>query len=76
MLHLFHTLNLPILTFDCEIWGLGKCDIIDKYYLGFIQKTLKVKPSTNTCMIYAETVCVPLSLHEDYCKILHTDYKQ
>ena len=63
MLKLFDTLIKPVLTFDCEVWGTGNCDLVDKFYIGFLKKLLGVKPNTNTSMVYAETGCAPMSTY-------------
>ena len=54
-LQLFDSLIKPIVMFDSEVWGVGNCGEIDKYFGGFLKKLLRVKQSTNTSMIYAET---------------------
>ena len=41
--------------FDSEVWSVGNCGEIDKCFGGFLKKFLRVKQSTNTSMIYAET---------------------
>ena len=50
--------------FDSEVWGVGNCGKIDKYFGGFLKKLLRVKQSTNTGMIiiYAETGSFALSV--------------
>ena len=54
-LQLFYSLIKPIVMFDSEVWGVGNCD---KYVGGFLKKLLRVKQSTTTGMIYAETECL------------------
>ena len=79
ILQLFNTLIMPILLFNCEIWGIGNCNTVDKYYIGFLKNILRVKSSTNNCMIYAETGCYPLSVHIEtllvkyWLKIIQSD---
>ena len=41
---------MPILTFDCKVWRVENCDVIEKVYLNFVKKLLGVKPNTNTEM--------------------------
>ena len=41
--------------FDSEVWGVGNSSEIDKYFGGFLKKLLRVKQSSKTSMIYAET---------------------
>ena len=59
---LFDMLIKPILTYGCEIWGIGNYTDIELFHLKFIKKTLHVKGSTNRCMLYAETGRFPLSV--------------
>ena len=63
IMRLFVILIRPILTFDCEIWGVGNYDVIEKLYLNFVKKLLGVKPNTNTAMLYAELGSFPLSIY-------------
>ena len=42
-MRLFDILIIPILTFDCEIWGIGNNDVTEKLYLYFVKKLLGVK---------------------------------
>ena len=58
--------------FDPEVWGVGSCGEIDKYFGSFLKKLLRVKQSTNTSMIYAETGRFALSVSV----ILVKSYKQ
>ena len=57
---LFDTLIKPILLYACEIWGSKMGSDIEKMHINFIKTVLGVKPSTNTCLIYAETGRFPL----------------
>ena len=52
-----------IIIFDCDIWGVGNYDVIEKIYLNFVKKLLGVKPNTNTAMLYAELCSFPLSIY-------------
>ena len=52
-LQFFASLIKPIVMFDSEVWGVGYCGEIDKYFGGFLKKLLRVKQSTNTSMSYA-----------------------
>ena len=47
-LQLFDILIKPIVMFDSEVWGVGNCGEIHKYFGGFLKKLLRVKQSTNT----------------------------
>ena len=64
IMRLFDILIRPTLTFfDCEIWGVGNFDVIEKVYLNFDKKLVGVKPNTNTAMWYAELGNFPLSMY-------------
>ena len=43
IMRLFDILIRPILTFDCEIWGVGNYDVIEKVYLNFVKKSTRCK---------------------------------
>ena len=57
---LFDTLIKPILLCACEIWGSKMGKEIEIMHINFIKTVLGVKPSTNTCLLYAETGRFPL----------------
>ena len=61
-LQLFDSLIKPIVMFDSDVWGVGNCGEIDINFAGFLKKLLRVKQSTNTSMIYAETGRFALSV--------------
>ena len=42
IMRLFDILIRPILTFDCQIWGVGNYDVIEKEYIIFVKKLLGV----------------------------------
>ena len=63
IMRLFDILIRPILTLDCEIWGVGNYDVIEKVYLNFVKKLLGVKPNTNITMLYAESGSFPFSIY-------------
>ena len=52
---LFDTLLKTKLLYGCEIWGTGNYEALELYHTRFIKRTLGVKSSTNTSMIFAET---------------------
>ena len=62
-MRLFDILIRPILTFDCQIWGVGNYDVIEKEYIIFVKKLLGVNPNTNTAMLFAELDSFPLSIY-------------
>ncbi len=63
MFELFDTLVKPILLYGSEVYG-SNCNYkaLETFHLNFIKNCLNVKPSTNTCMVYAETGRFPLSI--------------
>ena len=63
IMRLFDILIRPILTLDCEIWGVGNYDVIEKVYLNFIEKLLGVKPNINTPMMYAKLGSFPICVY-------------
>ena len=75
-LKFFDSLIKLIVMFDSEVWCVGNCDEIDKYVGGFLKKLLRVKQSTDTSMIYAETgsfglsVFVRLSIVKYWLKVI------
>ena len=59
---LFNTTVLPILTYGCEVWGLGKASPLDVLHLSFLKSLLKVKTTTPNCFVYGELGVFPLSI--------------
>ena len=51
---LFDTLIKPILTYGCAVWGTGNYTDIETYHNKFLNRTLRVKSSTNTCLLYID----------------------
>ena len=64
---LFDTLIKPILTYGCAVWGTGIYTDIETYHNKFLKRTLRVKSSTNTCLLYMETERPPLSVFINMC---------
>ncbi len=62
ILDLFDTLVKPIIMYGSEVYGINNYKVVETFYLKFIKHVLHVKPSTNTCMVYAETGRYPVSL--------------
>ena len=50
------------LLYGCEIWGTENYEVLKLYHTRFIKRTLLVKSSTNTSMIFAETGRFPLAI--------------
>ena len=53
ILQLFDTLIKPILTYGCAVWGTGNTDV-ETYHNKFLKRTLRVKSSTDTCLLWRE----------------------
>ena len=66
---LFDTLIRPILTYGCAVWGCYSITEIEKYHLQFIKRTLGVKMTTNSSVVYAETGIFPLYIYINVCMI-------
>ena len=64
---LFDTLIRPILTYGCAVWGCYSITEIEKYHLQFIKRTLGVKMTTNSSVVYAETGIFPLHIYIYKC---------
>ena len=62
IIELFDCLLEPKLLYGCEIWGNGSCKSLELYHTRFIKRTIDVKSTTNTSMIYAETGRFPLAI--------------
>ena len=55
-LDLFDKLVVPLLLYDCEIWGFESLDIIERIHLKFLKYIFNLKRSTPTYMVYGEMV--------------------
>ena len=64
---LLNTLIKPILTYGCAVWGTGNNTDIETYHNKFWKRTLRVKSSTNTYLLYMETGRFPLSVFINMC---------
>ena len=79
---LFDSLIKPILMYGCAVWGYGAINEIEAYHLQFMKRTLGVKVTTNSCVVYAETGRFPLHIDINLCmikywiKILNSDVKK
>jgi hypothetical protein len=64
LLHVYDALVKPILVYGSEVWGLTKhgTNILDRVFLGFLKKTIRVKISTSNYIVYGETGKVPLGV--------------
>ena len=61
-LKFFDQTMLPILTFNCEVWGLENLDIIEKVHSDFLRKITHCKKSTPLYMLYGELGRYPLEI--------------
>jgi hypothetical protein len=61
-LNLFDKIVKPILLYGCEIWGLGKNDIIERVHLKFCKLLLRLKVSTTNFKVYGELGRYPLEI--------------
>ena len=57
----------PIFTYGCAVWGAGNYNDIETYHKKFMKRTLRVKGSTNKCLLYTETGRFPLSIFVNMC---------
>ena len=79
IMDLFCTLVILILLYGSEVYGTQNYKVIEKFHLKFLKRTLNVKQSTNTCMVYAEMGQFPLSINikvnmmKQWLKIIHCD---
>jgi hypothetical protein len=52
----------PILLYDCEIWGFGNNDILEKVHLKVCKIILHSKATTPNCMMYGDLGRYPLDI--------------
>ena len=67
----FDCLVKPVLTYGYAVWGSGNITEIEKCHLQFMKQTLKVKMTTNSGVVYAETGRFPLCVFINMCMIKH-----
>jgi hypothetical protein len=61
-LKLFDQTILPILTYNCEVWGHENLDMIERIHTDFLRKITKSKKSTPLYMLYGELGRYPLEI--------------
>jgi hypothetical protein len=61
-LKLFDQTILPILTYNCEVWGIENLDIIEKVHTDYLRRITKSKKSTPLYMLYGELGRFPLEV--------------
>ena len=59
---LFTHLVKPLILYSSEVWGDGKCDILEKLQLRFCKYILAVNKSTCSNMVYGELGITPLDI--------------
>ena len=59
---LLDTLVLPIMTYECEIWGHDNFVLLEKLHLKFCKITLEIKTSTLGYIVYGELGRYPLRI--------------
>ena len=57
---MFNKMIKPILLYGCEIWGMGKFDVLERIQLKFYKYIFNLKKSTPSYMIYGELGATPL----------------
>ena len=60
IIELYEKTIKPILLYGCEVWGLGKFDILERVQLKFFKSLFGLKKSTPSYMIYGEFGIYPL----------------
>ena len=61
-IELFNKTIKPILLYGCEIWGVGKNDIIERVQLKYFKHIFYLKKSTPSYMIYGELGIKPIQV--------------
>ena len=60
---LFDKVVLPILSYGCEVWCSGNCDLALKLQLRFYKIVLRLNKSTPSCMLFGELGRFPVDVH-------------
>ena len=60
--NLFDTMVLPILLYNCEVWGYEDFENLEIFYRAFLKNTLKLNKQTPNCMVYGESGRKPLHI--------------
>ncbi|MES9903304.1 MAG: reverse transcriptase family protein, partial [Sedimenticola sp.] len=61
-LKLFDQTILPILTYNCEVWGFENLELIERVHTDYLRKITKSKRSTPLYMLYGELGRYPLEI--------------
>jgi hypothetical protein len=59
---LFDQTIVPILTYNCEVWGFENLDLIERVHTDFLRKITNSKKSTPLYMLYGELGRYPLEI--------------
>jgi hypothetical protein len=59
-LELFDTMVLPVVMYDCEVWGFEKNYILESFCLQFYKILLGLKKTTPNCFLYGELDRYPI----------------
>ena len=60
---LFDKTVLPVLSYGCEVWFPGYCDLAQRLQVRFYKLILKLNKSTPTCMVLGEVGKYPVEVH-------------
>ena len=69
MCSLYDKLILPVVHYNCEIWGFHAAREVERTHLLFCKKILKLNSRTADYFIYGELGRYPLKLNRHYCII-------
>lgn len=61
---------MPILLYGSEVWGFEDCSLIETVHLRYMKYLLRLRKTTSSCMVYAETGRYPLQVMIK-CRILN-----
>ena len=61
-IELFQKTVKPILLYGYEIWGFGGLKVLEQVQLKNLKQSLNMKKSTLNCIVYGETVVIPLKV--------------
>ena len=69
MCSLYDKLVLPVVYYNCEIWGFHAAREVERTHLLFCKNILKLNSRTADYLIYGELGGYPLKLNRHYCII-------
>ena len=68
MCSLYDKLVLPVVHYNCEIWGFHAAREVERTHLLFCKKILKMNSRTADYFIYGELGRYALKLNRHYCR--------